>query len=76
VLWWGIGLMALSSGGWLALLGPLMITFLLLKISGVTMLDAALVERRPGYAQYLEDTPGFLPVSLRRRHRRRDADST
>jgi steroid 5-alpha reductase family enzyme len=60
-LWWGIGLLALPTGGLMALLGPLMITFLLLKISGVVMLDAALVDRRAGYADYIRSTPAFVP---------------
>jgi steroid 5-alpha reductase family enzyme len=68
VLWWGLGLLAVPTGGWLALVGPTMITFLLVKISGVAMLDAALVERRPGYAEYIATTPAFVPrLSLRSR---------
>jgi steroid 5-alpha reductase family enzyme len=67
VLWWGIGLLAVPSGGPLALLGPLMITFLLLRISGVALLDAALVERRPGYAEYMDSTPAFFPRLSRHR---------
>ncbi len=65
VLWWGIGLLALPAGGPLAFVGPLMITFLLLRISGVALLDAALVERRPGYAEYIRSTPAFLPLGRR-----------
>jgi steroid 5-alpha reductase family enzyme len=61
VLWWGLGLLALPTGGWLALIGPLLITFMLIKVSGVAMLDAALVERRPGYAEYVRSTPAFFP---------------
>lgn len=62
VVWWGIGLLTMPVGGWLSLVGPLMITFLLLKVSGVSMLDDALVERRPGYADYIASTPAFVPV--------------
>jgi steroid 5-alpha reductase family enzyme len=61
VLWWGLGLLAVPTGGWLALVGPAFITFLLLKVSGVAMLDAALVDRRPDYAEYLRSTPAFFP---------------
>jgi steroid 5-alpha reductase family enzyme len=64
VLWWGIALLAVPSGGWLSLVGPLMITFMLLKVSGVAMLDTAMVERRPDYAEYIATTPAFVP-SLR-----------
>ncbi len=61
VLWWGIGLIAFPAGGWLSFLGPLLITFLLLRISGVTLLEKALVESRPGYAEYVRSTPAFFP---------------
>jgi steroid 5-alpha reductase family enzyme len=61
VLWWGIGLVAVSAGGWLAVIGPALITFSLIRVSGVTMLDSGLIERRPGYAEYMRTTPAFLP---------------
>ncbi len=64
VMWWGIALLTLASGGWLAFISPLMVTFLLLRISGVTMLDAALAERRPGYEDYIASTPAFVPWRL------------
>jgi steroid 5-alpha reductase family enzyme len=69
VLWWGIGLIALAAGGPLALIGPALLTFTLLRISGVAMLDRELVTRRPGYAEYIARTPAFLPfrIALRRR---------
>jgi steroid 5-alpha reductase family enzyme len=75
VLWWGIGLLALPAGGVLAFVGPLMITFLLLKISGVAMLDAALAERRPGYADYIRSTPAFLPLGRRLSRSQRGAST-
>lgn len=62
VLWWGIGLIGTAGGGPLALISPLLLTFLLLKVSGVAMLDKALVERRPGYAEYVASTPAFVPL--------------
>ena len=69
VLWWGIGLIAAAVGGPLALIGPAVLTFTLVKISGVAMLDRELVTRRPGYAEYIATTPAFLPfrIALRRR---------
>ncbi len=67
LLWWGIGLLALPAGGPLALAGPALLTFSLVRVSGVAMLDAALVERKPGYADYLRSTPAFLPRLLPRR---------
>lgn len=61
VLWWGLALLAVPGGGWLSFVGPLLITFLLLKVSGVAMLDSAMVERRPEYANYIATTPAFVP---------------
>ena len=75
VLWWGLALLAVPGGGWLSFVGPLMITFLLLKVSGVAMLDTAMVKRRPGYANYIATTPAFLPsLRLLRIKRRRAND--
>ena len=67
VLWWGIGLIAWSVGGALALLGPLFLTFTLLRVSGVALLDRELVDRRPGYDAYIKSTPAFLPIRILRK---------
>jgi steroid 5-alpha reductase family enzyme len=67
VLWWGIALVALPVGGWLSLIGPLMITYLLLEVSGVALLDSAMVERRPEYTDYIASTPAFVPRPRRKR---------
>jgi steroid 5-alpha reductase family enzyme len=75
LLWWGFGLMAIPTGGLLAAVGPVMITFLLLKVSGVSMLDAALVDRRPGYSDYIRSTPAFLPLGSKRRRTSRGEQS-
>jgi len=65
VLWWGIGLIAAAAAGPLALIGPALLSFTLLRISGVAMLDRELVTRRPGYAEYIARTPAFLPFRIR-----------
>ena len=69
MLWWGIGALAAAAGGALALVGPALLTYTLVKISGVAMLDRELVTRRPGYAEYVRRTPAFFPIppALRRR---------
>jgi steroid 5-alpha reductase family enzyme len=62
VLWWGIGLCAsASAAGWLCLVSPALLTFLLLRVSGVPLLEQGLRERLPGYAAYAERTPALLP---------------
>lgn len=60
VLWWGFYGFAVSSGGW-AILSPLLMTFLLLKVSGIPLIEPALVELRSAYAGYIRRTPAFFP---------------
>lgn len=64
-IWWGFGLLALSTGAWWALLSPLLMTFLLLKVSGVSLLEQDIGERRPDYAEYIRDTSSFIPLPPR-----------
>jgi len=60
-LWWGIGLVALSSSnGWAALIGPFAITCLLLFVSGVPLLEKKYAGR-PDWEAYKARTPKFFP---------------
>ncbi len=59
-VWWGVYLVALAAGGWWTLFSPLLMTFLLLKVSGVTLLEKDL-ERRPAYRDYISRTSAFVP---------------
>lgn len=61
LIWWGFFLFALSSGAWWSILSPLLITWLLLKFSGVVMLEASIAERRPAYRDYIARTNAFVP---------------
>lgn len=65
--WWGIYLVA-SAGLWgfATVLSPLLMTLLLTRVSGKPMLEAQLARSRPGYAEYVARTPGFLPRPPRR----------
>lgn len=64
---WGFWLLAVGAGhGWAALPGPALLTFLLLRVSGVTLLERHL-SPRPGYADYVARTSAFLPRPPRRR---------
>jgi steroid 5-alpha reductase family enzyme len=60
-VWWGFGLMALGAGAWWALASPLLMTILLLEVSGVAMLERDIGERRPEYARYMRETNAFVP---------------
>ncbi|MEC7232749.1 MAG: DUF1295 domain-containing protein [Planctomycetota bacterium] len=61
VFWWGLGLAAIGVGAWWALAGPVLITFMLLKVSGVTMTEADIAERRPAYRDYVKRVNAFVP---------------
>lgn len=60
-VWWGLGMMAWAGGAPWGLLSPLMMTGLLLKVSGVSLLEQDIGDRRPGYRDYVERTPAFWP---------------
>ncbi len=67
LLWWGFFLITLPTPyGFVAIISPLTITFLLLKVSGVTLLEAGLVETRPQYREYMERTSAFIPRFTRK----------
>jgi steroid 5-alpha reductase family enzyme len=61
-LWWGVWLMVLAlPGGWLTVVGPLTITFLILKVSGIPMLEKT-YEERADFQEYKRRTSAFLPL--------------
>ena len=63
LLWWGFWCFALGQPyGWLTALAPAFMTFLLLKVSGVTMLDAQLKRTKPDYDVYMRRTSAFVPL--------------
>ena len=61
-IWWGFYLFAVSTGGWWTILSPLLMTFLLLRFSGVALLEKDIHERRPGYRDYIARTNAFFPA--------------
>jgi len=68
LMWWGIFLIAFASHpeAWITIISPLMITILILFVSGVPMLERAM-KKRPGYKEYMEETSVFLPWFPRKR---------
>lgn len=59
--WWGFWCFAASAGLWWTIVSPIFMTLLLLKVSGVTLLEAALVDSKPGYREYVRRTSAFVP---------------
>ena len=61
-VWWGIALVAAETtvGKW-GLLGALVMTILLRRVSGVVLLEKSLSKRKEGYAEYVARTSAFVP---------------
>lgn len=69
-VWWGLWLVAIGGAGWggmWSVVSPLLMTWLLLKVSGVAMLEGDIGERRSAYREYIERTNAFLPGPVRKR---------
>jgi steroid 5-alpha reductase family enzyme len=60
-VWWGFYVIAWSGGSWWAIASPVLMTVLLLKVSGVGLLEKDIGERRPAYRDYIAHTNAFFP---------------
>jgi steroid 5-alpha reductase family enzyme len=60
-IWWGYFFLALAGGGWWTVLSPLLMSYLLLKVSGVSLLERSIAQRRPEYVDYVRKTNVFFP---------------
>lgn len=66
-LWWGFFLMGLGAGGpWWIVIGPIVMSALLLHFSGAGLMEDTITSRRPGYAEYVRRTSLFFPWPPRR----------
>lgn len=63
-VWWGLGLIGLGAGAWWGLVGPVIMTVLLTRVSGKDLLEKSM-SKREGYAEYVERTSGFVPLPPR-----------
>lgn len=59
--WWGFYLIAAAAGGYWSVFSPIIMTLLLRRVSGVTMLEKSLKDSKPGYKEYIETTNAFIP---------------
>jgi steroid 5-alpha reductase family enzyme len=61
-IWWGLYLIALATGeAWWSIAGPVVMSILLLRVSGVPLIERHLTKSRPGYEDYVRRTSAFLP---------------
>ena len=59
--WWAYYLIAAACGSYWAVFSPLLMTYLLMRVSGVALLEITLVETKPGYREYVQSTNAFIP---------------
>lgn len=60
-VWWGFALFSLATKNYWPVLGSLLMTFLLVKVSGVALLEKALKTNKPQYDEYIQKTSSFFP---------------
>jgi steroid 5-alpha reductase family enzyme len=66
MVWWGLFLIAADAGGWWSAYGPIVMSVLLMRVSGVTPLERKLTKTRSGYEQYVRTTNAFFPGPKKR----------
>ena len=60
-VWWGYALICLGAGSILPVAGSILMTLMIIRVSGVAMLEKNLHVTKPGYAEYIRKTSAFLP---------------
>jgi steroid 5-alpha reductase family enzyme len=60
-IWWSFYLFAASAGAWWTVFAPIIMTVLLLRVSGVSLMEKDIQQRRPEYEQYIKLTNSFFP---------------
>lgn len=68
LVWWGYYMLALAApSGWWTIISPVLMTWLLMRVSGVTLLEKNLTVAKPEYKDYMECTNAFFPWFPRQR---------
>jgi steroid 5-alpha reductase family enzyme len=65
-VWWGFACFGLAAGAWWALASALLMTYLLLRVSGVALLEQTIADRRPAYEEYMRRTSAIVPWPRRK----------
>jgi steroid 5-alpha reductase family enzyme len=60
-VWWGYGLICLAAGSYIPILGSILMTALIVKVSGVALLEKSLKDTKPQYRVYIDKTSAFIP---------------
>jgi steroid 5-alpha reductase family enzyme len=60
-IWWGFGFFSMAAGRYIPVLGSILMTLMIIKVSGVAMLEKTLNNSKPGYKDYAQKTSAFIP---------------
>jgi len=61
VVWWSYALLCVSSGMYWPIIGSVIMTVLIIKVSGVSLLEDTLKDKKPEYQKYIKQTSSFFP---------------
>lgn len=61
MIWWSYALFSIASGSYWHIIGSIIMTLLIIKVSGVALLEKGLNETKPQYREYIEKTSAFIP---------------
>lgn len=60
-VWWAYALFSIAAGGYWQIIGSILMTFLIIKVSGVALLEKTLDNTKPQYREYIQKTNSFFP---------------
>ncbi len=60
-VWWSYALFSIAAGSYWQIIGAIIMTLLIIKISGVALLEKTLNNTKPKYKEYIENTNAFFP---------------
>lgn len=60
-VWRGLYLIGAAAGGWWAVFGPILMSILLMRVSGVALLELSLTRTKPKYAEYVRTVNAIFP---------------
>jgi steroid 5-alpha reductase family enzyme len=60
-VWWGFAILSVASGCYLPVLSSVLMTWLIVKVSGVSMLERTMINSKPGFEDYAKSTSPFIP---------------
>lgn len=60
-VWWAFGIFSIAGGNYWHSIGSILMTLLIIKVSGVALLEKSLNETKPQYKEYIQKTNSFFP---------------